>query len=551
MQTAEELTLTALSLVFLLLGVVLIASIIFSAFNPYEQIAVGNARKLAAVINQACLSGGETTINFDLPQSVPYGANLLTVLPKWLMRQYGDPNYVIYYESFPPGEAIGWETYHQFDDRLYVILPKDPSNGKWTINEANDFADRKEKDFVGTRNVEATVIGNLVLNDAYNGIEIYSQDKNKNTIATQARSDTTFGGGSAGGAGTSGSWDTQEKLLFGFGSWQSTQKSGGDPEFAKEDFFAFKNYQGLYTSEKTLIKYESCGPYSLCMKTRSGVYSFPLSACKNVIKTVQFVYDARYDSGTKTLVQAARDAAIAVIMAKTGLLKVVWDIPLVGKLFMVGVIGGEAKDLAQGVSQAVFSLKSGDLVLASPCHISQAKISMENCYNAKIDDAPYITPCKSYLKYPLFTVEKSTGNMNAGSYHYMCIDKLETKPDGRQADEELKSSPMFVDNSGSSSGSSMGKCVQIQVNQLPEGFCWTPDPSSNNFMTFSVNSVTKALADTLKFTPVRNAIEYFPATAGGLEYISLRPTRNDDLEGTLSTWGRRFSWGWPGIDSKK
>ena len=37
--------------------------------------------------------------------------------------RYGDPQFIIYYEMFPPGEGVSWEFYSDFDYRVIAMLP--------------------------------------------------------------------------------------------------------------------------------------------------------------------------------------------------------------------------------------------------------------------------------------------------------------------------------------------------------------------------------------------------------------------------------------------
>src|SRR3990167_8970834 len=106
----SQLIFTALSLVFLLLGLTLIITVIMFA-NPYDTIAFANVEKLRAAMDQACLNpGAEVDISFTLQQTNPSRLSLaFSFLPIWITNIYGDPKYTVYYEAFPPGEGTGWE----------------------------------------------------------------------------------------------------------------------------------------------------------------------------------------------------------------------------------------------------------------------------------------------------------------------------------------------------------------------------------------------------------------------------------------------------------
>ncbi|MBI4170128.1 MAG: hypothetical protein HY514_00395 [Candidatus Aenigmarchaeota archaeon] len=569
MQTIEELTLTALSLVFLLLGVVLIASIVFTAFNPYEQVAIANTRKMAAIMNQACVAGeGSAAIefDFDLQQNVPIGSNFLTVLPKWLMRNYGDPNFVMYYESFPPGEGIGWETYHQFDHRLYIILDNS-FDGKGIDSEVDPYVMRRIDEFQRQnpdKILEGTVVANIMLNDLYKGITTEKKDKSKEQAESVLGKKKTIepGGGGTGGGGASGEL-SPEKLFFGFGVWDSRKniKEGTTERedfLYQEDFFHFKNYRGLTSVEKTLIKYESCGPNSLCLKTRSGVYRFPLNNCAGKIKTAQLVYDVR---NRKTVYGGVIAAAVVIGLAGpeiaavgssiSGFLSKLGSvfriIPGSGALITVGKVSfvvDVAYKGAEWFAVAMLGLKTGNLALASPCHIDSAQVYISSCTIADIPNSLNYKPCASYIKYPIFNVNKETKKLSIVKkdgniiYHYECADKLETKPDRKSINNVVSSDPNSYKNIVPEENKD-GACLQVRIFERPEGFCWTPDPSTTDFNLD--NDDTKGFADVIKFTPVRNAVEYVPST----QDISLRPTRSEDLEGFMSKVGKTFGWGWP------
>ena len=57
-----EIMFTTTSLLFLLIGVVLLVSIIMATFNPYDQIAFANTEKLRAKMDQACLNNQDDPV---------------------------------------------------------------------------------------------------------------------------------------------------------------------------------------------------------------------------------------------------------------------------------------------------------------------------------------------------------------------------------------------------------------------------------------------------------------------------------------------------------
>ena len=533
MQTAEELTMTGLSLVFLLLGVILIASIVLSAFNPYEQIAVGNARKLAAVMNQACVSGTEAIkLDLALPQNVPIGSNFLTVLPKWLIRKSGDPNYVIYYESFPPGEGIGWETYSDFDHRLYVMLPeKDPGreDGQWGIESAGEYVKERMNAFRTSNpqiTLEGAVAANIVLNDRYSGIELTKVETKLADTEGFLGKNSPFGRGGDSGRGGTGTDFGSPSKFFGFGSWDSAKSDpqGQQLPATEEDFFRFRNYEGLPAASKSMIKYESCGPYALCMKTRDGVYRFPLKNCqgkgeKEDIKTVQLVYDARASRS----IDAIEKIPVSVGKAFIGIFALKWKTPIPlggGKLLGIGLVADALYEQFKSYAGAFYSIKTGDFLLASPCSINKAEVRVAECKSAEGGYLSNYNPCEAYINYTIFSADKD-GNLAQAGRHFLCTNYLKTK-ERKDIGRPPAAEPAKDD-----------KCLQVKISEPPTGFCWTADPS---YFMDSLDQITFG-----GFIPVTNSMEYASST----QDIVLKPTRIQDLEGFLAGTGRFLSWGWP------
>ncbi|MBI4142675.1 hypothetical protein HY480_02255, partial [Candidatus Uhrbacteria bacterium] len=171
-EAAQELLITAIGVVFLLLAIFTVMAVL-DMFNPREQVAIANTQKLAAAIEQACVSKRAVTIDFELPQrKTPFS----TIVPKeahFLIRHFGDPNFVVYYESFPPGEGIGWEVYQDFDYRALIVLPDrldrdtplaglSPEDGR-----VKDFIADYVRAFGAThpdKQLSAVVVNNIVLN---------------------------------------------------------------------------------------------------------------------------------------------------------------------------------------------------------------------------------------------------------------------------------------------------------------------------------------------------------------------------------------------------
>ena len=296
-QSISEIIFTMMSLLFLLLGVVLLVSIVMSTINPYDQIAFANVEKLRAGMNEACFASNDVNMKFDLPQNTPMLASLVPVMPIWIIRSNGDPNYVLYYESFPVGDATGWEIYHWMQNRVVVPLPNgDNKNSdyvneyastirsEWSAKVANDNSVQLD-----SKNLEGVIINNVVLNKELQ--TNYYTDQGSSTPA-------------ASGA-TSGSWENE---YTNYGDWKK-KDTNGVPEVG-DNTYELKNYRALTPFEKTAIKYMPCGTNSLCLKTRSGVYKFPMEQC-NGIKYIELKYDAR----NRKTIYAAAGITVAVVAA--------------------------------------------------------------------------------------------------------------------------------------------------------------------------------------------------------------------------------------------
>ena len=288
--SVSEIIYTMMSLLFLLLGIVLLISILMSTINPYDQTAFANVEKLRAAMNNVCLTGNDISMSFDLPQNTPTFTSVLTVMPIWIIRTNGDPNYVLYYESFPPGDATGWEIYHGMQNRLIGPLPDGYGGGDKNSNNVLDYVKNLKDAWnsrVATADIPSKDLEGIIINNIVLGGERSDYYFGQSTQAISAGSGNN--GGASGGAGGGTSFDSPPLT---YGDWRQ-KDSNGNPQTGDNEF-VLKNYKGLTSFEKTSIKYEPCGSNSLCLKTRDGVYRFPLEQCKNErIKYVEMVYDAR------------------------------------------------------------------------------------------------------------------------------------------------------------------------------------------------------------------------------------------------------------------
>lgn len=124
----EDTIFIVIEIIMIAIFAVLLSRAVGAVFNPDKEVVTLNTELLRAKINEACqFKGNEVTIDkFALPQPKPSRIFGVTdFLPAYSISGSGaaDPHYVLYYESFPPGEAIGWEAYERFDTRF--IAPFD------------------------------------------------------------------------------------------------------------------------------------------------------------------------------------------------------------------------------------------------------------------------------------------------------------------------------------------------------------------------------------------------------------------------------------------
>ena len=557
---------TMMSLLFLLLGVVLIASIVMSVINPYDQVAFANVEKLRASMNQACL-GGDATLKFSLPQNTPMLTGLFPVLPQWQISTNGDPNYVLYYESFPPGEAVGWEIYQNMQNRIVVYLP-DRGEGMTqddVMNYVKDVINKAKQKNVGL--VEGAVVGNIVVD--------------------KTRSDFYMGEKGGDIQAATNEWQARIKEdSKKYGDWSQKTADTGMPADG-DNYFKFNSYVTLNSFEKSSIKYESCGENSLCLKTRGGVYRFPLSQCSN-IKGVQMVYDARNRKavyGAAGLMLTAVGAVAAIAGGGTvavGAAVPVGATPIAAGVYEIGgtailaeggtVTGVSSATAASGgvlswignglksllgfgwsksptaiitggsysvysalsaVSGALVSYKTQDFNIESPCEIKEMTVTRAKC----VSDLPLdwgvdqkACAVDKVISYKIFQYG-SDGKLHAVGQHYTCAEKVNND----------------IDTMAGGSYGSDDYCLQVKVTEKASGFCWTPDPYKDSF--WSSNIDTQFIARNLKLTPVHDTLAYIDAAnspAGDVYSFVLKIYDIGKAESLREWAARKLSWGWPG-----
>ncbi|MBI4167990.1 MAG: hypothetical protein HY515_03470 [Candidatus Aenigmarchaeota archaeon] len=293
----EQSAFVVIDIVLLLLTTGLLIKSLGLVFNPDRQVVTFNTEFLKSKINLACEQGESSLVNFGFPQPTPsklLGTSDFLAQFSIVGSKSADPHYVLYYESFPPGEAIGWEVYHSnFDTRIIAPFeysrfnekfsrPYDPIHPQFiTGSDVIGFLEEMDNytNFIIT---EATFKGidlkktkkpilfnNIILS---NSLNVVPQEP-----ATSPTKDITA---AIAGLGNAGKWVSY----------------GGNKKFE------FSDYLGLTDEERTYIKYRPCADNHLCLKTRDGVEAIKLSdACRG--KYFQLFYDARGD--TDSIVYAA------------------------------------------------------------------------------------------------------------------------------------------------------------------------------------------------------------------------------------------------------
>ena len=598
----SEVMYTMMSLLFLLLGVVLLVSITMSTIDPYDQMAFANVEKLRASMDEACFTGSPVTVaNFQLPQNTPKFTSLISVMPIWIIRTNGDPNFVLYYESFPAGDATGWEIYQGLENRLVTHLPlgyenRLPADVKTYSNSVRDlWHDRVENDDIEltSKRIEGVIVNNVVIgsrrtdfyygpNSPYGG----------------------FAGGQSGGAGASGSWDASSGpvdvgpdstlvALGKFGEWRDLQNPDSENPVASEgdNAFIFNNYKVLTSFEKSAIKYAPCGDNALCLKTRTGVYKYPLRQCGD-IKYIELQYDdtnkyVTYGTAgvvvvtavagiclltaggcvpaaiggsaaggtalTPTAVAAMAETAGGSVAAEAGAAiisggRIIGFVKKGGSALgflgkglwkIIGFVPG-LRSFAKiiGISGATYgAYEIGEYMAGAflSYKIQDFNIESDCSINQmKIEKVPCEElECSIAVSYPMYKYvgdgRLSVRDANGNIMeHFTCLEKIGTDI------QDTSTIP--------STGFNGGQCLRVTVEEKPDGFCWTPDP----FKQFSFyDADTQVAARTLGFLPINENTAYISDDASR-DAVVLKYYPQGDLESWKEFFERRLSWGWPG-----
>lgn len=159
----EDTIFIVVEMILIVVFAVMVVRAVGSVFNPDKEVVTLNTELLRAKINEACQFPGRAVKldKFNLPQPKPSRILGITdFLPTYAISGSGaaDPHYILYYEAFPPGEAIGWEAYLRQDTRYIAPF---------------DYAKYRDTDKL--KNKGASITGNDVV-DFFNAAKAYEQD---------------------------------------------------------------------------------------------------------------------------------------------------------------------------------------------------------------------------------------------------------------------------------------------------------------------------------------------------------------------------------------
>lgn len=513
-----------LEVVLLVIFTIVLAKALGAVFNPDFQVAFLNAELLRSKINEACANGQSEMRGFSMPQPSPSRvAGLTDFIPRTAINLGGDPHYVLYFESFPPGEAIGWEVYQSTGVRIITpythasstIQTRQFLDGmNHSIEDTyNEFQGKRSRLSLGTVDINIFV-PNIILTSALN------------TFPEEAANSPRFLTGG-------------EETLGDLGAW------GRDSQANR---FGFHNYYpGLSVLERSMIKYRACGDNALCLKTREAVYKFDLDRCKGLnggkgVERIELKYDAppqpssyaKFYGGAAVaggtilvnLLKLAPNKIVAFIARAISFL--IPDIPLTAA-------GGEVA--LEGMFEVISTQKTSDFYIASPCKISgDIEVKKISCSQLS---------CQNTYRYPLYKVElndkKDDLIVTQEGTHTACYDII-----GNALDDVDVDAPD-------------GECIRITVRNVPDGYCWTAEPTNLAGINYIVDktqrernialerTIVVEFAKVVGLSPVRESTAYLD----GKKSAVLLPNGAIDnkLKGLLNFLGKKWGWGWPGAAS--
>lgn len=501
--------------------------------NPDIQTAVLNTERLRAKINEACFNPGQivTLDGFRLTQPKPNKlAGFTDALPRFNIISGGDPNFVLYYEAFPVGEAIAWEVYEDFGTRVIAPYKHQSSEDTGDTIDKNDFTNKLlnqhlpkiengiKQFFEGSYaaqnplvvNAEKNIaVNNILLQDSLGpipaGIIAYKKLKIDSGVIETGQDEERM----------IGPINFDENPL---GKW------------VNDNQYAFSSYRGLSEFEQSFIKYRPCEDNALCLKTRSSVYTFPLDPACADADYIQLAYDAR-----EVELEQFLPAGAVAALART------WPRLILTRL---GIVGGTIAAFLAARETVGFALryKVSDFYLASPCGIEKMEITrLDSC-----NDQNNNYPCEKMVKYPLY--EYSDPVLKKGE-HYTCIDNL-----GDDFDIKNDAQPNeFMEYPSS--------CIRIKVEVQPTDYCFTRNPQVTHVYDggswipvwmqqiknwFTLDALTKVF-DGLGGLPVKGTTIFFATGLPKTDAVIIKPESISSTILSLNSeaFEKAWNWGWP------
>ena len=502
---------SGLSVVFLLLGLTLIITVVLLFINPYDSIAFANVEKMRAAMDQACLNPAQAVdISFTLEQNNPARvSSVLTFIPIYITNIFGDPKYVVYYEAFPPGEGTGWEIYHLMQNRLLSPLPGgfEGKNSEDVAAYVNDI----KNSWTAYRN-HADKLEGIIVN---------------NIIIGPRRSDYYLGEESGLPVPDAGPSEARKELEK-YGVWKNVDDATGAPS-GGDNQFAFTNYRALNSFGKTAAKYLPCGENSLCFKTPSGVYSYPLRYC-NGIKAAQIIYDASAAPQDVKLKRIGFDSV--EVFGGTGIMTFLLKRahPVLAALSIPVIING-----ARDALVFLVDIKTGDFAVVSPCTLKDVRIEKNDCNNFEYPGSSYFspsfTPCTKVITYPLYQYDPG-GSLTKVGEHSACVEKIGNT---------------IYDTSGLGGYAPDDQCLQVFVTNA-EDYCWSKDPYKDNVLPrLNLAELVRIINDYIGTNPIRENTAFINDPATG-QSVVLLPTDIALKKGKefYDALDRKWWWGWPG-----
>ncbi|MBI5332858.1 MAG: hypothetical protein HZB65_04750, partial [Candidatus Aenigmarchaeota archaeon] len=407
-----------IQLILLVIAIILLVSLVREFGYPHKQSAFANIEMLRLSMNKACIEGSTSIDGFELPQNIPpdFGG-VYDIFPRIFITTNGDPSYLLYYENFPAGEAIGWEAYTRPNTRL--IMPVSDEINEMNVNEASLFLKDQRHEILG-KFYEANKLAGFsaVLDTVLYSNIVLQNVMQENTIGQRAQELAPSLG-----------------ILGDVGYWE-------DKGFYK--FYKFQTYGLVPAVNKTQVKYRSCGPGNLCLKTKEGIYAFPLDACNGKIDYVQLIYDVK---NPNAFIKGAKKSVLGWAGLKAAL--VIGLRNILGKwLFLFS----SEKVVSVGIDflKSFYVEKTSDFYLASPCEYKgRIEIERGECTTGDFG-------CKNMIKYPIYNVMND--NLEKVGEHYTCLDSIGVLG-GDYGDVETKGI----------------SCLKVKfISDTPKNnFCWT------------------------------------------------------------------------------